>query len=139
MRSCAAEPLSAAVPPEVRVRIAVRWRDLDMLGHLNQAVYHELLEEARAELISGLGDRGFAFVLARVELDYRSEVRRDHGTVEVTARIARIGRSSITISNEVLLPDGTVAAEGTSVLVAWDMGERRSRALTDDERAALGG
>lgn len=121
------------------MRIDVRWRDLDMLGHLNQAVYHEFLEEARAELISGFGDRGFAFVLARVELDYRSEVRRDHGHVDVVARVGRVGRSSITIDNEVLLPDGTVAAEGTSVLVAWDMGERRSRALSEEERAALAG
>jgi acyl-CoA thioester hydrolase len=131
--------LSTTVPREVRVSIPVRWRDLDMLGHLNQAVYHELLEEARAELIAGLGDQGFAFVLARVELDYRSEVRRDHGAVDVTASIARVGRSSITIENTVWLPDGTVAAEGSSVLVAWDMRERRSRALTEDERALLGG
>jgi acyl-CoA thioester hydrolase len=131
--------VSAAVPAETRVRIAVRWRDLDMLGHLNQAVYHELLEEARAELIAGLGERGFAFVLARVELDYRHEVRRDHGHVDVVAAIGRVGRSSIAIDHRVLLPDGTVAAEGTSVLVAWDMDARRSRALTDDERSALGG
>jgi acyl-CoA thioester hydrolase len=130
--------LSDPVPLEARVRIDVRWRDLDMLGHLNQAVYHEFLEEGRAELVSALGERGFAFVLARVELDYRHEVRRDHGFVEVVATVGRVGRSSITVDNSVLLPDGTVAAEGSSVLVAWDMGERRSRELSADERAALG-
>ena len=130
--------MSATTPVEARVRIPVRWRDLDMLGHLNQAVYHELLEEGRAELLIRLGQRDLAFVLARVELDYRSEVRRDHGHVDVVARIGRVGRSSIVVDNEVLLPDGTVAAAGTSVLVAWDMAERRSRPLTDAERAALG-
>ena len=117
------------------MRIAVRWRDLDMLGHLNQAVYHELLEEGRAALLERLGD--FAFVLARVELDYRSEVRRDHGHVDVLVRLASVGRSSVVVEHEVVLPDGTVAAEGRSVLVAWDPRERRSRALTDDERAGL--
>ena len=125
--------------PATTVRIAIRWRDLDMLGHLNQAVYHELLEEARAELIRGLGEQGFAFVLARVELDHRHEVRRDHGHVDVVAELGRVGRSSITIDHRVSLPDGTVAAEGTSVLVAWDPQARRSRALSDDERAALSG
>jgi hypothetical protein len=35
-------------PAEVRKRIEIRWTDLDMLGHLNQAVYHEYLEEAAA-------------------------------------------------------------------------------------------
>ena len=124
---------------EARVTLPIRWRDLDMLGHLNQAVYHEFLEEGRSALFArvAFGD-GFAFVLARVELDYRSEVRRDHGSVEVVARVARIGTSSITVENDVVLPDGTIAATGTSVLVAWDARARTKRALTDEEKAALG-
>jgi acyl-CoA thioester hydrolase len=132
---------SSTAPLEVRVRIGVRWRDLDMLGHLNQAVYHELLEEGRAELIARLGQfgtgTGFAFVVARVELDYRHEVRRDHGHVDVVVTPSAVGRSSITVAHSVLLPDGTVAAEGVSVLVAWDPAERRSRVITDAERALL--
>jgi acyl-CoA thioester hydrolase len=126
-------------PEPARVRIAVRWRDLDMLGHLNQAVYHEFLEEGRATFIAQLGALGidFAFVLARVELDYRSEVRKDHGHVEVTTSLVRVGGSSLTLDNQVLLPDGTVAAEGRSVLVAWDPAARHSRSISDSERAAL--
>lgn len=127
-----------AAPPEVRVRIDVRWRDVDMLGHLNQAVYHEFLEEGRAELFASLGVMGdFAFVLARVELDYRHEVRRDHGHVEVVVRPSAIGRSSVVVDNSILLPDGTVAADGKSVLVAWDPQARGKRALSDTERDAL--
>ena len=123
---------------ETRVRIDVRWRDLDMLGHLNQAVYHEFLEEGRAELLTSLGGlRDLAFVLARVELDYRHEVRRDHGHVEVVARPASVGRTSIVVDNEIVLPDGTVAASGSSVLVAWDPQARGKRELTTAERAAL--
>ena len=125
---------------ESRVTIPVRWRDLDMLGHLNQAVYHEFLEEGRSALFARLeADEGFSFVLARVELDYRHEVRRDHGSVDVVARIAALGRSSITVENDVVLPDGTVAATGVSILVAWDARARGKRVLTDTERAALGG
>jgi len=119
------------------VRVGVRWRDLDLLGHLNQSVYHEYLEEGRAALFEQLGLR-VAFVLARVELDYRSEIRRDHGEVEVVVRPSKVGRSSVTVFNEIVRPDGTVAATGTSVLVAWDPDERRSRVLTEEERAALG-
>jgi acyl-CoA thioester hydrolase len=124
---------------DISVRILVRWRDLDMLGHLNQAVYHEFLEEGRAALFQRLRRAGgeIAFVLARVELDYRNEVRKDHEHVDVVCRVAGFGRSSITVEHEVVLPDGTVAAAGTSVLVAWDPHERRSRALTDGERDAL--
>jgi len=130
--------VSTTAPTEVRVRIDVRWRDLDMLGHLNQAVYHEFLEEGRAELLtslSGLSD--LAFVLARVELDYRHEVTRGHGHVEVVVRPASVGTSSVVLDNEVVLPDGTVAASGRSVLVAWDPSARGKRPLTDGERDAL--
>jgi acyl-CoA thioester hydrolase len=122
---------------EVRIGIGLRWRDMDMLGHLNQAVYHELLEEGRGALFASLGGMSFPFVLVRVELDYRHEVRRDHGTVEVLTRVERVGGKSVTLAQEMLLPDGTVAAAGSSVLVAWDPQARGSRELTDDERAAL--
>jgi acyl-CoA thioesterase FadM len=83
-------------------------------------------------------DTGFFFVLARIELDHLHEIRRDHSPVAVVLRVEAVGRSSVTIAHDIVLPDGTVAAKGSSVLVAWDRDARRSRPLTDDERAALG-
>ncbi len=125
---------------EIRIDIALRWRDLDFLGHLNQAVYHELLEEGRGALFEQLGalDGGFFFVLARVELDHRQEIRRDHGPVTVALRVEAVGRSSVSVAHEIIRADGAVAAEGRSVLVAWDRDARRSRPLSDAERSALG-
>jgi acyl-CoA thioester hydrolase len=129
---------------EHRIRVQLRWRDMDMLGHLNQSVYHELLEEARAALITELLRRAGpeqvhgTFVLVRVELDHRSEVRRDHGEVEIVVRVVAVGRSSITLAHEILLPDGTVAAAGRTVLVGWDPAQRGKRELSQGERAALG-
>jgi acyl-CoA thioester hydrolase len=124
--------------PEARISIGLRWRDMDMLGHLNQAVYHELLEEGRSALFESLGDRGrFPFVVVRVELDYKREVRRDHGTVDVTARVDRVGRTSCVLGQEIIRSDGVVAAEGSTVIVAWDMQARSARELTADERELL--
>jgi acyl-CoA thioester hydrolase len=77
-------------------------------------------------------------VLARVELDHRQEIRRDHGPVTVALRVEAVGRSSVTVWHEIRRADGAVAAEGRSVLVAWDRDARHSRPLTDAERAALG-
>src|SRR5437870_2853948 len=68
---------------EQRIPVQLRWRDMDMLGHLNQSVYHELLEEGRAALIWALLQRvgsdpaHGAYVLAHVDLDYHREVRKD--------------------------------------------------------------
>ena len=118
-----------------RTRVNIRWRDLDPLGHLNQAVYHELLEEGRGALLAR--ERAFPFVIAHIELDYRAEVRKDHDAVDVVTQVARLGRTSVTLEERIEHLDGTVAAEGRSVLVAWDMRARESRELSEDERSFL--
>jgi acyl-CoA thioester hydrolase len=128
--------------PETRLTVPLRWRDMDMLGHLNQAVYHELLEEARGALIAtlaGEGERHQTYVLARVELDYRHEVRKSDGTVDVVVRVGRVGTKSITLDHDVLLPDGTLAATGITVLVGWDAQARCAREITAAERESLTG
>jgi acyl-CoA thioester hydrolase len=127
---------------EHSLRVQLRWRDMDMLGHLNQSVYHELLEEGRAALITEIARRvgnpaHGAYVLAHVDLDYRHEVRKDHGEVEVTARLVRVGNSSLHLEHEIRLLDGTLAASGNTVLVAWDPTTRGKRMLTEAELAVL--
>jgi acyl-CoA thioester hydrolase len=116
---------------------------MDMLGHLNQSVYHELLEEGRAalmtEIVGRLGDDGphGAYVLAHVDLDYHAEVRKDHGEVEIVVRLVHVGTSSFRLEHEVKLANGTVAASGKTVMVAWDPVTRAKRALTGAELAVL--
>ena len=123
--------------------VQLRWRDMDMLGHLNQSVYHELLEEGRAavmwDLMRQRGDDHApgAYVLAHVDLDYHTEVRKDHGEVEIVVRVSHVGTSSFRLHHELRLPDGTVAASGETVMVAWDPVRRGKRTLTDGELAAL--
>jgi acyl-CoA thioester hydrolase len=128
---------------EHRMSVQLRWRDMDMLGHLNQSVYHELLEEGRAGLMSEIARRAGnshhhgVFVLVHVDLDYHTEVRKDHGHVEVVVRLAHVGNTSLRMEHEVRLPDGTVAASGTTIVVAWDPVKRGKREITDAERAGL--
>lgn len=125
--------------PVFRMTLPLRQRDIDVLGHVNQAVYHELLEDARVAYLEPImvhADE--SFVLARVELDYRQEVRLDAGHVDVVVRVAGFGTRSVTLENDIELPDGTVAASGRAIVVAWDMRGRRSRDLTAAEREQLG-
>jgi acyl-CoA thioester hydrolase len=121
-----------------RVTVPLRYRDLDTLGHLNQSIYHVMLEEARvAFILDVLQEELRSFVLARVELDYRHEVRLDDREVVIDTWLDRVGTSSIRLASRVSKPDGTVAAEGLSVLVGWDPARRGGRRLTDEERSAL--
>ena len=127
------------MPAQATVRVPIRWRDLDELGHVNQAVYHVFLEEARGALIDALGPDAFPFVLARVELDHRSEVRRDHAHVDAVAAVESVGRTSFVLAHSLVLPDGGVAAEGRCVCVAWDPQARAGREISEAERARLEG
>jgi acyl-CoA thioester hydrolase len=121
-------------------RIEVRWRDVDALRHVNNAVYATYLEECRdGWLEQVLGDDGamWDYVLARVAIDFRSEVGLDEEAVLGRVTLARIGRSSLTLHEEIRKLDGTLAAEAESVIVARDRDTGRSRPLTDEERTAL--
>src|SRR5947207_15375993 len=105
---------------------------MGMRGRLNLAACHGRLGEARGGLFLSMeGAASFPFVLVRVELDYRQEVRKDHGSVDVVTRVERVGSKSITIGHEIVRGDGVVAAEGRSVLVAWDPRARGSREPSD--------
>lgn len=119
-----------------RVTIPLRNRDMDTFGHLNQSMYHVFLEEARAAVIQEvLRTEAIGFVLARVELDHRHEVRMADREVHAEAWIGRIGRSSVELRTRVVFGDDErVAAEGTTIMVGWDHERRGARPITDDER-----
>ena len=91
--------------PEFHIACDLRWSDFDRLGHLNQAVYHVLLEQVRTAWLNHVRPAGLerheAFVLARVELDYRREVDYHHEQVTATNQVTRIGSSSVTCTQEI--------------------------------------
>ena len=121
-------------------RIEIRWRDLDAYGHVNNSVFLTYLEEARDEWLArlfgttgGLAD----YVVARVAIDFRRELRETDGQIIVRCRIARIGTSSLTTRETISLGDGAVAAEAEVVLVMRDPKTARPRPITAAERKIL--
>jgi len=121
-------------------RIEIRWRDVDAYLHVNNAVYATYLEECRDEWVArSLGSAGdvWDYVLARVAIDFRRELRLEDEEVVVTCALARIGTSSVTLREEIRTRDGDLAAEAESVLVARDRETGRSRPLTASEREAF--
>jgi acyl-CoA thioester hydrolase len=123
-------------------RIDIRWRDLDGLGHVNQAVYQTYGEEvvdAWFRDVLGLADgEVWDYVAARIATDYRSELRLADGHVTGTVEVLRLGERSLTLKLVLLAgSDGRVASESECVFVTWDRGARAARPITDDERAKL--
>jgi acyl-CoA thioester hydrolase len=121
-------------------RIAIRWRDMDAYGHVNNAVYLTYLEEARdawvQEVLGKITDT-WHFVLARVAVDFKQELTQEDEHVVVRCSLESFGRSSIRTREEVVRSDGSSSAVAESVIVPRDPATLRSRPLTDEERAAL--
>ena len=120
--------------------IEIRWRDVDAYLHVNNAVYATYLEECRDEwverVLADVGDP-WDFVLARVAIDFRRELRQEDDAVVVSCRVDRIGTSSITLREEIRTLAGELAAEADAVLVARNRESGQSRPLTEAERAAF--
>jgi len=121
-------------------RIEIRWRDCDAFGHVNNAVYATYLEECRDEwadiALDGAGDT-WDFVLARVAIDFRRELKQEDNTIVVSCRLVRVGNSSVTLAEQIRTSDGELSAEAEAVLVARDKQTGRSRPLREDEREAF--
>jgi acyl-CoA thioester hydrolase len=126
------------VTPEVT--IPIRWRDVDAYGHVNNAVFLNYLEEARDRLVESLfGEQAWDFVIARVAIDYRSELNQSDGEVVVRCGVTGFGTSSVRTAERVLASDGRLSAEAESVIVARDPQTGRSRPLTEEEKTTLRG
>jgi acyl-CoA thioester hydrolase len=120
--------------------IEIRWRDLDAYGHVNNAVYLTYLEEARDEWLTGaLASDGDAwdYVIARVAVDFRRELRQEDDRVVARCALAALGTSSVRTREELVTIAGELAAEAEAVLVARDRATGRGRPLSERERAAL--
>ena len=104
----------------------VRFRDLDPMGHVNNAVFLTYLEQARVALFSELevatGLDGMNMIVARVEIDFKEPVRLGQ-EVEVTVRASRFGTKSFDLDYE-LRVEGELVAVAKSIQVAYDYKRR---------------
>lgn len=123
-------------------RIDIRWRDLDLLGHVNQAVYQtygEEIADAWFREVLGLAEgEVWDYVAVRLATDYRSELRLADKQVVGTAKLVRLGTSSVTVALELrAASDDRVVAETECVFAVWDREARAARPIADEERALL--
>jgi acyl-CoA thioester hydrolase len=117
--------------PSFSVPIEVRFRDLDAIGHVNNAVYLTYIESARVawwsditgEAIQREPGRAEGLILAEADIAFRAPVF--HGeTVTVETRAPRIGRSSIGSEHRLTARRGDgparLVATCRSVIVRYD-------------------
>ena len=105
--------------------VEIRYSDLDTFGHVNNAVYATLCEEARVDYFRDVLDLGvheISFVVARLELDYRKAIP-DVGDVTIVVGITDFGRTSFTMGYELRYGDDVVATAETIQVAVDEAGE----------------
>lgn len=113
-----------------------------MLGHVNNAVFLNWLEQARLEIFEEIGwslealiGRRWVSNVVRIEIDYRREVRFGD-EIELATWLERIGTSSITLAHR-LSRDGSEVVAEARVVVVWLGADGRPSPVPEELRAEL--
>jgi acyl-CoA thioester hydrolase len=118
-------------------QVDVRWRDVDALGHVNHAVFLTYLEEGRDAFFAQTLASDPIYVVVRLEVDLRAEVRYPDRRVTVRIEVERLGTTSLTTRETIITPANEVVAEARVVTVRWDSGQRKPVPFSEAERARL--
>ncbi len=103
-------------------RSALKWGEMDSLGHVNNAVYFRYLEEARIDAFRTLDllvrpDDTAGPVLAYIDCQFKHQTTYPDQMI-VGSWISQIGRTSMTIMHRVFSQkDQVIVAESKSVVV----------------------
>ena len=124
-------------------RIKVRGYHLDFYGHVNNARYLELLEEARWRMVEGSASlrdwhrRGLGFVVVKVEINYRRPALLDD-ELEIESAMAHLGGRSGVIHQEVRrVADGERLTDADITFVIVDINTQKALPIKGELREAL--
>ncbi len=143
-RPCASSGVGRTAPADSIAamfvhRERVRFRDLDALGHVNNAVFLTYIESARVAFLLDLGAattlEDMSIIVARIEIDFRVPVGFGE-EVEIAVRASRFGDKSFDLDYE-LRVGGQVVAEAKSVLVGYDYEKGETVTIPDEWRERL--
>jgi acyl-CoA thioester hydrolase len=121
--------------------IEVRFSDLDVMGHVNNAVMVSFVEQARYQWWrSFLGGRAFqeeGFLIVRIEVDYRRPILLGD-EVQVELCCTHVGNTSFELGYRVTKGlGGELFAEGKSIQVMLDFATHRPKPFAPATRAWL--
>ena len=117
----------------------VEFRDIDGMGHVNNAVYLNYLESAKIEYfrrVLGLSELEEMGIVGDVRIKYRSPAFLGE-TLSIGMRVAQLGTKSMEFEFEIRGPDDRIVAEAASAHVAFDYGPRATVEIPADWRRRI--
>lgn len=122
--------------------IEVRFRDLDALGHVNNAVYFTYFEEGRkhfSKKVFGVSDiSDFKFIMAHIQCDFIRPIQfNDHVILQMWVK--NIGNKSFSFEYRLVdfSDEAMVYAAGKSIQVCYDYETNRSIEVPAEMRERL--
>jgi len=120
--------------------LEIIFRDLDAMGHVNNAVYFTYMETARVkymmELMATDNLDALSMIMAEATCTYRSPAHFGE-TLLVGIAVARIGNKSFDMLYRIETTDGRLVAVGKTVQVMFDYGTQKTIAIPDAFRARV--
>jgi YbgC/YbaW family acyl-CoA thioester hydrolase len=124
--------------------ILIRESHLDTFGHVNNAVYLSLFEEARWELVTSHGyslqtvqERKQGPVILELTLKFLKELKLREQITITTEMLDYSGRIA-KMKQQMIKTDGSVASEATFTFGLFDLEKRRLIEPTPEWRKAIG-
>lgn len=122
-----------------KIKIKVRFSDLDAMQHVNNSAYLTYLEEARIDYFNNLFNRkkdslDFTAVIARIEIDYINPIYWGDD-IEVYTCVSDVGNKSITMSHIIAKRKGSeliTIAESITRLVYYNYRTHSSMIIPED-------
>jgi acyl-CoA thioester hydrolase len=131
---------------ETSCEIEIRFADIDVMGHVNNAVYLSYFEQARMDFFADLVGKNWdwesdGILLARNEVDYHEPVLLSD-TLRIVTKVEQIGNTSLTLTytgfrKALGAENETVCVKGRSVLVCFDYHSRSKKQVPDAWRTKL--
>ena len=121
--------------------LEVRWRDVDALGHVNNAVYFNYLEQARLHYMRELGflppnSTDVGVIIAEASCRFKTPLRLGE-RVTIRARVSEFRRTSFIFEYRIEGEDGRLAATAQTVQVCYDYDGQRPSPIPDEWREAF--
>jgi acyl-CoA thioester hydrolase len=127
----------------------MRWADMDLLGHVNNVVYVDYLQEARVDMLrthgpaARTGELAEGVVVVRHEVTYLAPLSYRFRPVKIECWVTEVRAASFTMAYEIFQdePEGEggrrVYLRATTLLTPYVFATERPRRLNDVERETL--
>ena len=123
-------------------KIYVRFSDIDVMGHVNNAVYLNYFESARMDFFNALLGKdwdwvGNGIILLKNEIEYLRPVVL-HDEPQIHLSVDNLGNKSFVLGYQ-LLVNGELYTRGESTLVCFDYGRKITIEIPEKLRTVLTG